>query len=221
MSLVNPHTDLKKEDPMNRSINKSSSGGRPRDRAVDDAILKTAIELFIKHGVEGAGFEQIAKCSGISRAAIYRRWKSKEALLVAALKSTKQPPHRTPQTIATLNPGELIDLFRETLTDALTRQKPRALIAQLIGSIPEHPELMAVYREEFIEPFWQAMTKVLDKARSAGGLPRLPDQELLRDLLAGAVIHRLLMQTDNRNVKKEKAWVERLLRQLGLTADAI
>jgi len=210
---------------MNRSISQSSSGGRPRDRAVDDAILKTAIELFIGHGVEGASFEQIAKCSGVSRAAIYRRWKSKEELLAAALRSTKQSPNINAQTIATLNPDELIALFRKTLTDALTRQNQGALIAQLIGSIPAHPELMAVYREEFVEPFWQAMAKVLDKARSTGSFPQLPDQELLRDMLAGAVIHRLLMQTNNRHLRKEKAkekaWVERLLRHLGLTVDVV
>jgi hypothetical protein len=65
------------------------------------------------------------------------------------------------------------------------------------------------------------MAKVLDKARSTGSFPQLPDQELLRDMLAGAVIHRLLMQTNNRRLKKEKAWVERLLRHLGLTVDIV
>jgi len=49
------------------------------------------------------------------------------------------------------------------------------------------------------------MAKVLDKARSTGSFPQLPDQELLRDMLAGAVIHRLLMQTNQRSLASAPA----------------
>jgi AcrR family transcriptional regulator len=205
---------------MTRPRRRGGIAGRPRDGAVDEAILKTAIELFVEHGVEGANFDQIAKRSGTSRASIYRRWNSKEELLASALRSTKKTPAISPETIAGMSPGELIGLLRETFVDALTQSGLRELIAQLIGSLPIHPELLAIYREEFIDPLWGAMWVVLEKAVTAGVLPRLPDQELLRDLMSGAITHRLLMQTTNPRRKTEAAWVERLLHQLGLTVSS-
>jgi AcrR family transcriptional regulator len=187
---------------------------------VDEAILKTAIELFVEYGVEGANFDQIAKRSGISRASIYRRWNSKEELLASALRSTKSTPTISPETIARMSPGELIDLLRETFVDALTQSSLRELIAQLIGSLPTHPELVAIYREEFIDPLWRAMLVVFEKARAEGVLPRLPDQELLRDLMSGAITHRLLMRATNPRRKTEEVWVERLFLLLGLTVSS-
>jgi hypothetical protein len=41
------------------------------------------------------------------------------------------------------------------------------------------------------EPLWQAISKVLEKARRTGALTRLPDQELLRALISGAITYRL------------------------------
>lgn len=205
---------------MTRIRGRSGTAGRPRDGAVDEAILKTAIELFVEYGVEGANFDQIAKRSGISRASIYRRWNSKEELLASALRSTKSTPTISPETIARMSPGELIDLLRETFVDALTQSSLRELIAQLIGSLPTHPELVAIYREEFIDPLWRAMLVVFEKARAEGVLPRLPDQELLRDLMSGAITHRLLMRATNPRRKTEEVWVERLFLLLGLTVSS-
>jgi len=44
--------------------------GRPRNPAADEAIIQTAIELFLDQGVEAVCIDQIAKRTGISRATI-------------------------------------------------------------------------------------------------------------------------------------------------------
>src|ERR1700678_2676674 len=62
-----------------------SAPGRPRSPAVDGAILTSALALFLEGGIEAIAFDQIAKRTGVSRSAIYRRWDSRDALLVAAL----------------------------------------------------------------------------------------------------------------------------------------
>jgi AcrR family transcriptional regulator len=193
--------------------------GRPRDPAADEAILRAAFELFIDHGVEGANFEQIARRSGVSRATIYRRWKSRDDLLASALRSARKPRAESPDVIANMPPDELLDFLTDAFTDALTRPESPRFVARLIGSIPVSPELLAIYREDFVEPFWRAASGVLERARETGLLPHIPDQDLLLELLSGAITQRLLMRTAAPNAEKEKAWVERLMRQVGLVID--
>ena len=192
--------------------------GRPRDLAVDEKILKTAIELFSKDGVQGTGFEQIAKRSGISRPTIYRRWKTKEELLCDAFKSMKKTA-ASPDAIGEMSPDNIVELLRLALRNGLKDKRYRELIPQLIGSLSAYPALVDTYLQEFVEPFWNAIARVLGKADRAKSLSRLPEPELLRDLLVGAMIHRIVMRGRRTNHLSDGEWVERLLRQVGLTKD--
>src|SRR6185312_6399681 len=103
--------------------NRSLAAGRPRDPAVDEAILETAFDLFLEHGLEGANFEQIAKRSGIARATIYRRWRNKRDLLVAALWHARRLDHERPDVIAGLSVDELIDHLANLFTETLMNPK--------------------------------------------------------------------------------------------------
>jgi AcrR family transcriptional regulator len=201
---------------MTRSVDQDRAPGRPRDPTVDVAILTAAVQLFLEDGIEGANFERIAKLTGISRATIYRRWKSRDDLLISAIRHVKGPGTERPETFANMSPGELLDFLRDTFTTALTRPELSRLVARLVGSIPDHPELLAIYRDEFVEPLWQAISKVLEKARRTGALPRLPDQELLRELLSGAITYRLLFRKGIPRLRGERKWVDKLMDQLGM-----
>lgn len=194
--------------------------GRPRDLAVDEKILKTAIELFSKDGVQGTGFEQIAKRSRISRPTIYRRWKTKEELLIDAFRSMKIPS-ASPDAIGKMSPDNIVELLRLALRNGLKDNRYRELIPQLIGSLSAYPALVDTYLQEFVDPFWNAIARVLGKARTTKSLSRLPDPELLRDLLVGAMIHRIMMRGKRRSHLSDGEWIEHLLRQVGLTKDPV
>ncbi|ALJ21724.1 TetR/AcrR family transcriptional regulator [Microbacterium sp. No. 7] len=62
-----------------------ASVGRPRDPAVDERVLRAAVALFGDVGWSGFTFDGIARRASVGKAAIYRRWSSKEELLVDAL----------------------------------------------------------------------------------------------------------------------------------------
>jgi AcrR family transcriptional regulator len=197
-----------------------TASGRPRDLAVDERILKTAIELFCKDGVQGTGFEQIAKRSGISRPTIYRRWKTKEELLSDAFRSMKNPA-ASPDAIGEMSLENIVELLRLALRNGLKDNRYRELIPQLIGSLSAYPALVDTYLQEFVEPFWNAIARVLGKAGATKSLSRLPETELLRDLLAGAMIHRIMMRGRRRSHLSDGEWIENLLRQVGLTKDPV
>jgi AcrR family transcriptional regulator len=52
----------------------------------DDAILAAAREVFLAHGVRGTTAEVAAR-AGVSEGSVFKRWKTKEALFRAAMRS--------------------------------------------------------------------------------------------------------------------------------------
>src|SRR5712675_1799045 len=71
-----------------------SGPGRPRRSATGHAILKATRELLAQGGVHGLTVEGVAERSGIAKTTIYRRWRSKEDLALAALLEVirEEPP---------------------------------------------------------------------------------------------------------------------------------
>lgn len=70
-----------------------NAAGRPRSEAVSRAILDAVLDLVTEHGSIGAiSMEAVASRAGTSKATVYRRWPSKEALVAAAVESIKAPP---------------------------------------------------------------------------------------------------------------------------------
>jgi AcrR family transcriptional regulator len=60
--------------------------GRPRSARADRAILDAALEEFADKGYEALSIERVAARAGVAKSTIYRRWPTKESLLVAAVK---------------------------------------------------------------------------------------------------------------------------------------
>ena len=59
--------------------------GRPRSQAADDAILRAALDLLREHGYGGLTMASIIERAGVSSATLYRRWATKQDLVLAAL----------------------------------------------------------------------------------------------------------------------------------------
>ena len=204
---------------------KSNSSGqlrvpsRRRDPAIDEKILKTALTLFLEQGIEGANFEQISKRTGIPRSTIYRRWKTRSDLLNATLWSARVSGAGDPNNLLEMRPTEFLRAVEDALVTSLTNPILPKLVGQLIGAMRSHPELLANYCRNHVEPGWRALFAAIAKAQEAGVIQRPPDPAVLRDLLGGAVIHRLISRTERTKERDERDWVKRLMYQIGLTSD--
>ena len=62
-------------------------GGRPRDEEREASILEVVNALLAERGYEGVSFEEVARRAGASKPTLYRRWKTKREMVVAALKA--------------------------------------------------------------------------------------------------------------------------------------
>src|SRR3954465_3774333 len=60
-------------------------GGRPRDAAIDEAIILATRDRLVRDGYSQMTIGDIAADAKVSRPTLYRRWSTKFALVVDAL----------------------------------------------------------------------------------------------------------------------------------------
>ncbi|MUL41771.1 TetR/AcrR family transcriptional regulator [Streptomonospora sp. PA3] len=167
--------------------------GRPRDADADAAILTAALELFIERGADGTSFEQVAKRAGVAKLTVYRRWSSKEDLLVAAVESAVQDVEvPSAEDAAAVPLPDLIERVLPAAVDAVTDPDYPAMIAQALGSAVRYPRLMAAYWERHILPRRRILRAMLERAKDEDRLPADTDAEVLVDMIVGAVMYRVL-----------------------------
>ncbi len=190
--------------------------GRPRDPNADTAVLRAALELFVEHGLEGVSFEQIAKRSGVARTTIYRRWSSREDLLAHAMETAREAPERWLTDVDGVPPKQFIRWLIDALSEMVSRRDYRMIVARLIGSASDSPKLMSVYWNSYLLPRREMVSEVMDRARIAGLLPKSADPELLQDLIGGAIMYHLLVRPGHRSAAEMRAYIRRVLRQVGI-----
>jgi AcrR family transcriptional regulator len=66
--------------------------GRPRSAEADAAITSAVVEQILEHGYHNLSLDRVAEAAGVSKATIYRRWSSKEEVVVAAFASCCEKP---------------------------------------------------------------------------------------------------------------------------------
>jgi AcrR family transcriptional regulator len=204
-----------------KASDSGSAQGRPRDPAVDQTILRAALELFIQQEIAGASIEKIAKQAGVAKTSIYRRWSSREALLAQAIEVARNATGYTIDLLERTSPPDLVKLLIEAC-EVIAKPEIRKLMARLIGSSPDYPKLIEIYSETYYLPRRRAFVRALERAQIAGLLAENIDLEMLADMLIGALTHRLLMSSPGENsVSELRDHMIKLLRQAGFDVSEV
>ncbi len=119
-----------------------------------------------------------------------------------------------------LNLPKLTGWLVDALSETVTSPDYRKIVARLIGSAPNSPQLMSVYWNTYLLPRRKMVSEVMDRARISGWLPQGADPELLQDMIGGAIMYHLLIRPGQRSVKQMRAYIRALLHQLGIAAVA-
>jgi AcrR family transcriptional regulator len=192
--------------------------GRPRDPALDKAILTAALDVFVEHGINGTSIEQIAKRAGVGKLSIYRRWSTKERLIVDAIESlvVREDIHwPTEEEIRSTSPYELVRQNLRVAARTAADPRFRALVAQIYGSSVSHPVLMETYWKRYIVPRRQLTFALLERAQKEGTVAADADLEVLVDMLAGGVTYRVL-QPNPPTERQLRRHLEAAYHQVGL-----
>lgn len=189
--------------------------GRPRDPAVDQKVLRAALALFIEHGFAGASIDKIARRAKVARTSIYRRWSSREALLAEAIELGRDAAGYTADLVDRTPPERIAGLLLGG-AELAARPEARKLMQRLIGSIPDSPRLLAVYRETYYLPRHRTLLRALERVKNARLLPADTDIEMLVGMLTGVMVHRALLAPPGEDTPAAlRLHMRRLLRQAG------
>ena len=164
--------------------------GRPRDPAVDRAILESARSVLAAKGFTGTSMEEIARQAGVGKDTLYRRWKSKEALVqhlltVLAAESVPVP--------AADDPKYALFVFLQDIVRLNTQSDFGAIVAGLVGESARKQDLATAFHE-----FWSERRSIAAGLvrRIVGPATRDKDVERLLDHIVGPIYYRLLLTGD-------------------------
>ena len=163
--------------------------GRPRDARADEAILDAALEVLAEVGPAGFTVDQVAARAGCGKATVYRRWRSRGALLLdtghhrLGLHVTDPDTGSVRDDLVTML-GELARKMRDTLAGKVMP----AVVAEAAVN-PEMREVLAAFVHDRRRPAFAAVRRGVAR----GELPEGTDVELVLDLLGGLVYFRVLI----------------------------
>jgi AcrR family transcriptional regulator len=164
--------------------------GRPRDVRADRAMLDATLELIAEVGVHEFRTEDVAARAGVGKGAIYRRYRSKDELVTAAVSALVSGEIAIPDTGSTR--GDLLVLMREAV-DLYCGSLAGRVIPNLVSEMAQRPELARAVREQFLAGRREALAAVLWRGVERGDLRPDLDVELALDVLGGPLFYRLLI----------------------------
>jgi AcrR family transcriptional regulator len=157
----------------------------PRPAASDDLILRATIDILAAHGVDGLAVDTVAGAAGVSKATIYRRWRTRVDLIHAAILSLHRPMSQ-PATGSLRT--DLIDVLGQLIT-YVSGEGCGPVFASFIEAAAREPQLDALRRAQLAE-LRAACAAVAGNGIASGELVAHADVDLLVDLLMAPVMYR-------------------------------
>jgi AcrR family transcriptional regulator len=169
----------------------TASATRPGRRArSDQAILAAARELLGEGGVPGLTIEGVAARSGVAKTTIYRRWRDRDELALAAVWDDLVSGLKAPRDVGDTH-AELL-AFVEPIITVLQSPLMNSVIRGLTSQIATNTELSRTYREQTVEPRLEQLQDVIDRGIDRGDLRADTNVRLAHELLVGPIFYRLL-----------------------------
>ena len=158
--------------------------GRPRDEAIDAAILDATMAEMIEVGFFAMSMESVAARAGVAKTTVYRRWSDVTELGLDALRRLKGPVEEPPAGTAREQIMWLAERTRRMWADPTYAAAMRRLIAE--GTA--HPQLYRQSRQQLLGPHLKQMNAAITRAQDDGSIRADLDVNLLRRMLVGPVL---------------------------------
>jgi AcrR family transcriptional regulator len=177
--------------------------GRPRDARVDAAIIDATNACLAEQGFAGTTVEAIAAKAGVGKAAIYRRWPSREALLfdVAAAEV---------DDIVVPDTGSLRDDLVSTFTDLATQMEqkkgPGPILHDILAEAARN-EALREYFQQIVADRRRVCAAVVYRAKERGELKEGVDVELVVDMLSSPLFYKKLIMFEH----ADRPYIENLV----------
>jgi AcrR family transcriptional regulator len=174
-----------------RASSRSRSPGR-LDRSLDVAILDATLAGVAEVGYDRLSMDDVASRAGVGKAAIYRRWPSKEVVVADAIAHWRRRlgPIEPPNTGSLRGDIDALVAATPDLNDADTH-----MIRVVVGvatAAMHNPVLAAALDDLVLSTPRQVVRAVLDHAVARGDIPAGRDLSLIPDVALGLNVVRVI-----------------------------
>ena len=165
-------TRMTKETPRRPD----NTRGRKRDTGRTEAILQAAAELLLEVGFDRFRIQDVASRAGSGTGAIYRRWPTKDSLIIEAIRNMPAP-----KAIVTDDP--VADLRAVVGPRCDSAAKKPDLVPGLISAMRSNEEIEAAVKDGYsLEHLRSTIARIIGEDH--------PHLALLTDLAPAIALHR-------------------------------
>jgi AcrR family transcriptional regulator len=167
--------------------------GRPRNAAVDKAVVEAVLRL-LEEGVTigGLSMERIARRAGVGKATVYRRWPGKNELMLGVMRSVDDPG---PVLEGVSVRDDLVACLESSRRRAVAK-RASALLRNVLAQFQSDPDLWRAYHDTVIAGRRAQLDEVLLRGVTGGQIRADIDLELLGDLFMGPMLSRSILRPD-------------------------
>ena len=176
---------------MGEPARRRPSGAAVLQENVTSAITAAAFAELAETGYARMSMEAVARRAGVGKAALYRRWDSKDAMLIDLVARAVREHALIQADTGTLR-GDVEAHIRDTFSQ-LSSPLVSRIAPDFLAESPRNPALSAALREVIATPRREKADAMLSRAIDRGELPADLDHELALDLLAAPLGFRLLI----------------------------
>jgi AcrR family transcriptional regulator len=183
---------------------KAAAIAPPICTAPQSRILDAALALFAEHGISGTSLQMIADAIGVTKAAVYHQYNTKDEIVLAVASDVLAALEAAVTAAETWRPrsrARARAVLIDHMVDLAVERR------QMAGVIQRDPVMLRFLQEH--APFRRVMERV-NRVLLAGSIDPAARvlTAILTSAIAGTVIHPLAMQLDDARLRSQ------LIRQL-------
>ena len=185
MAKANPAPAVHSSPPVARRP------GRPFDHSSDELILTSTLDLLAERDYERVTLDEVAARTGKAKTTLYRRWATKEDLVLAAIRAAGRPPEVDKLPEHGSLRADLLAVIDSTWLGGPDRRS--SIFAGLASAMRSSTRLAEVVRAEITQPYVEVYRRLLHRAVDGGEISAdfLPSIPVLAQVIPAMSTHRL------------------------------
>lgn len=176
-----------RQKPTNKSLRlQKNNVGRRRDPSLDALIMKASLEILAEAGYNGMTVDSVAERAKIGKAALYRRWKSKEDLVIDSISYMKRSQvdlEKLPDT-GTLR-GDLLALVKPQTNEE--REFRMKVMSGLSSMITQRQKLASAGTAAIVEPWANVYSKLIIRSLERGEIKTSVDIKVISQIVPSMI----------------------------------
>src|SRR5690242_12777745 len=166
-----------------------SRGGRPRDPSRDGVIRAAILRLLADVGYGALTMDAVASEAGVGKATIYRRWRTKQDLVVDTISDLNRAGSAAPDTGSV--EGDLRDMMHQMV--ALISGPTGAATLSLLSTMPHQPALAEAFRQGPLAVWRQAYDDIWRRAEERGEVRSGLSRSTIAETTSALMVQRWLL----------------------------